>query len=115
MGAIMPAVLPLTGTPLSGTAPSRRTGSRLLHVPRCALPLAGATVVVVLAVHLLADLIGRADPADPVGLLSVAMGMLAVSVVLVPFAVMFVARTCAAWSGAAEPRSGERPARARAI
>lgn len=107
----MPAALPLSGTP-----PSPPTGRRILSAPRCVLPVAGILVVAALAVHLLADLLARAAATDLAGLLSVGIGILAVSVVLAPVAVLSVARARAAWTGsAAAPRGGDRTVRARVI
>ncbi|NYZ15377.1 hypothetical protein HL658_22800 [Azospirillum sp. RWY-5-1] len=93
----MPAVLPLSGMP-----PCPRTGRRTLSNPRCALPVVGILLVAAFAVRLLADLLGRAAVADPVGLLSIGIGVLAVAVVLAPVAVLSVARTRAAWARAPE-------------
>ncbi len=94
---MMPAVLPLSGSP-----PSPRTGRRTLPHPRCVLPAVGVLLVAALAVHILADLLGRAAAADPVGLLSIGIGVVAVSVVLAPVAVLSVARARAAWAGGPE-------------
>lgn len=93
----MPAVLPLSGTP-----PYRRTVWRILPHPRGALPVVGALLVAVSAADILADLLSRAAAADLAGLLSIGVGVLAVSVVLAPVAVLSVARARAAWEGAPE-------------
>lgn len=107
MGAIMPAVLPMYGAPAS-----RRAAGPLHRVPRCALPALGSMVVAALATHLLVDLIGRAADSGPAGLLSVGVGIMAVSVVLAPFAVLLAARAHRAWGeGAADPRRRGRPVR----
>lgn len=107
----MPAALPLYGA-----QPSRSLGGRFNRLPRCALPAAGAAVVLALAAHLLVDLFGRAAGTGPAGLVSAGVGSLAVSVVLAPFAVLFAARTRSAWRGStADPRRCERSARSGAI
>lgn len=93
----MPAVLPLSGTP-----PCPRTGRRILPHPRWVLPAVGILLVTALAVHILADLLGRAAAADPAGLLSIGIGIVAVSVVLTPVAVLSVARARAAWAATSE-------------
>lgn len=93
----MPAVLPLSGTPSCS-----RTGRRILPHPRCVLPAAGILLVVAMAGRILADLLGRAAAADTAGLLSIALGVVAVWVVLAPVAVLMVERARAAWAGGPE-------------
>lgn len=73
-------------------------------------PTLAATVFTALILHLLVELGSRFDAGDPVGMLSVLLGMAAVLVTLMPFAVLYALRARRAWRADLEPRrSGAGP------
>lgn len=78
------------------TAPGgavRRFARRFAYV----VPTLAATVVTALILHLLVELGSRLDAGDPGGAVSVLLGVAAVLVTLLPFAVLFTARARRAW------------------
>jgi hypothetical protein len=91
-------------------ARKRRDGAEAVRrAPGYVAPALAATFFAALALHLLVEVGRRIDPADPAGLVSVAMGAAVVLVTLVPFAVLFAARARAAWrrvEAAGEERPG---------
>jgi len=69
-----------------------------------------ATVLAALILHLLVELASRLTLSDPAGAISVLVGMAAVLVVLLPFAILCAKRAHVAWTqveagGAATPTS----------
>jgi len=68
-------------------------------------PALAATVAAALILHLLAELVSRLPAADPLGALSVLVGMVAVLVTLMPFTVLWARRAQRAWSGAGRSRT----------
>ncbi|WP_448189039.1 hypothetical protein [Azospirillum sp. sgz301742] len=71
-------------------------------------PTLAATVFAALILHLLAELASRLDAGDPAGAVAVLLGVAAVLVTLMPFAVLFALRARRAWLATMTPdaRSG---------
>ena len=90
-------------TPRDARRASKARG--FLHPPAYVAHSVAAAFASALMLHLLVELAGLMDPADPAGLLTVAGGMAAVLVTLAPFAVAFAVRAQRAWAG--EPRTGD--------
>lgn len=65
-----------------------------------------ATVIAALILHLMTELLGRLDSADPAEMLSVLLGMAAVLATLLPFAVLFARRARTAWLASMPPEAG---------
>lgn len=76
-----------------------RAGARL----SCVGPMLAATVIVALLLHLLVEFVLRIDPDDPMGVLSVLLGIAVVLVTLLPFALLFAQRARLAWRIASAP------------
>lgn len=73
-------------------------------------PTLAATVFAALILHLLVDLASRFDAGDPGGAVSVLLGVAAVLVTLMPFAVLFALRARRAWRAAMTPDGRPGPA-----
>lgn len=76
----------------------RSSHDRRGRVPAYLLPGLTAIVLVALMLHLLVELAFRLSLADPAGAVSVAVGMAAVLVILLPFAVLCAERAHGAWN-----------------
>ena len=77
------------------------------RLPAYVAPGLTATVLVALILHLLAELASRLTFGDPAGALSVAVGMAAVLVILLPFTALCARRAHLAWcrvESAVKPR-----------
>ncbi|HYH18165.1 MAG TPA: hypothetical protein VD995_06070 [Azospirillum sp.] len=104
----MQDVFGISCPPLGNERNGRAGAEAVRRAPGYVAPALAATFFAALALHLLVEVAWRIDPADPAGLLSVAMGGAVVVVTLVPFAMLFAARARAAWRRV-ETAAGERP------
>ncbi|HEY0835069.1 MAG TPA: hypothetical protein VGE72_14280 [Azospirillum sp.] len=110
----MQDVIETSCPPLRDARKHRYEAEAVRRAPGYVAPALAATFFAALALHLLVEVFRRVDPADPAGLLSVAMGVGVVLVTLVPFAVLFAARARAAWrrvEAAVADRHGAAPNR----
>lgn len=71
-------------------------------LPSYASPAFSATALTALILHLMVDLASRLTLSDPAGMLSALVGMAAVLVTLLPFALLCARRAHAAWLRAGE-------------
>jgi len=90
---------------------TRCDGNRRImgRLPSYVSPAFSATALAALILHLLVELASRLTFSDPVGAVSVLVGMAAVLVVLLPFTILCVKRAHVAWNhtetgGTAKPR-----------
>ncbi|MBP2311195.1 hypothetical protein [Azospirillum soli] len=76
--------------------------ARKVRLPSYASPAFSATALTALILHLMVDLASRLTLSDPAGTLSALVGMGAVLVILLPFAVLCAKRAHAAWTRAGD-------------
>lgn len=81
----------------------RPTGGRAVRRFAYVAPTLAATVVAALILHLLVEFGALFDAGDPAGAVSVLLGVAAVLVSLLPFAVLFAVRACRAWQAGMTP------------